>query len=206
MNTGKRKRSRFINDKTAASDPGRLSLSHEKLRVLRPDLYGLSRIWRIFRRLILRRGWAQRDYIEEHLHSGDSRAAVVVSLYPLLVAAYTDELDCVAILSFPQEFVQAYRLSMGTRLLTVNTYKRDLPRDPDLIPGPNMIERWTGFHPIIAEFVSDDLDRINTRKRQITDNEWQRTLAMGRQYLERRPGFARDGRPVLSSIPARKRT
>lgn len=163
----------------------------------------MSGIWEsilVFFRLV----WPQRIYIEEQLQCGDSRAAVVVSVNPLLVAAYTDELDCVAILRFPNEFIHQYRLSIGTRLMTVNTYKTQemSPEyDPDLILGPLLIQRWTGFHPIIADFVTDDYDRLEARKKQINEDEWQRTKAMGTEYIKRRPGIARDGRPVLSSIP-----
>ena len=62
--------------------------------------------------------------IAEHLEHGDSRAAIVVSTYPaLLIAAYTDELACVAMLRLPKEpLVSKYSLLRGSRLLTVNTY------------------------------------------------------------------------------------
>ena len=61
--------------------------------------------------------------IAEHLEHGDSRAAIVVSTDPeLLIAAYTDELDCVAMLRLPKEpLVSKYSLLRGSRLLTVNT-------------------------------------------------------------------------------------
>ena len=39
----------------------------------------------------------------EHLEHGDSRAAIVISTDPeLLIAAYTDELDCIAMLRLPK--------------------------------------------------------------------------------------------------------
>jgi hypothetical protein len=78
--------SRTLDDSTVASNPGDITLSHQKLRVLRPDLYG-------FRGLIysllsaLRIFPPQKEYIEEQVKYGDSRAAVVVSTNPLLVAA-----------------------------------------------------------------------------------------------------------------------
>ena len=55
---------------------------------------------------------AEMDSIAEHLIFGDSRAAVVISIYPkLIVAAYSDELDCVAMLLFPREpFITKYNL------------------------------------------------------------------------------------------------
>jgi hypothetical protein len=141
-------------------------------------------------------------YFRECLQNGDSRAAVVISLRPLLVAAYTDELDCVVPLEFPEEFVDQYGLRDGSRLLTVNTYRQLADDDPDLIPGPDCGLAWTGFQPLIAEFLSDDRERIERRKAEIAEAEWRRASAMGKAYLESRPGVWRDGRPGRSSVPA----
>ncbi|MHB8974909.1 MAG: hypothetical protein ACYC3X_31385 [Pirellulaceae bacterium] len=199
MNSGKR--TRTLDDATSASNPGQISLSHTKLRALRPDLYGIGGIGKSIL-AFFRVGWPHRIYIEEQLQYGDSRAAVVVSTSPLLIAAYTDELDCIALLRFPDEFVHQYRLSNGTRLLTVNCYGRSPAYAPDLILGPELIQRWTGFHPLIADFLCDDHTRVDARKMEIAEDEWQRAHRMGTEYMRLRPGVARDGRPVYSSIPA----
>ena len=199
MSTGNR--TRTLDDSTFATDPGQIRLSHKKLRVLRPDLYGIRGLWQTVL-AFFRLAWPQRTYIEEQLQCGDSRAAVVISTSPLTIAAYTDELDCIAMLHFPAEFVDRYHLSKGTRLLTVNCYGSLPEYDPDLILGPNLIQRWTGFHPVIAEFLTDDDDRVDARKQQITEDEWQRALTMGREYAKRYPNVARDGRPVYSATPA----
>jgi hypothetical protein len=199
MSTGNR--TRTLNDATSASDPGQITLSHDKLRILRPDMYGIAGIWKSIL-AFFRVGWPQRIYIEEQLQCGDSRAAVVVSVSPLLVAAYTDELDCIAMLRFPVEFVRQYRLSIGTRLLTVNCYGNSPDYDEDLILGPQVIQRWTGLHPLIADFLTDDYNQVETRKKEISESEWQRAYAMGTKYVTQHPGISRDGRPVYSSIPA----
>lgn len=192
---------RTLDNNTLASDPGRIRLSHAKLRVLLPELYGISGLY--YR---LKARWQRRPaalvYVEEHLLHGDSRAAVVVSTRPLLVSAYTDEFDCVVLLRFPAEFVDEYELRVGSRLLTVNTYKNEDVFDDDLDFGPKMVEGWTGFHPIIAEFVSDDARRIARRKNEIGDVEFKRALTMGKEYLAKHPGVARDGRPIYASLPA----
>jgi hypothetical protein len=194
-------RTRTLDDATFASDPGRIVLSHAKLRLLRPDLYGFQGFCRWLREKF-QAAFPEKVYIEEQLQNGDSRAAVVVSTAPLLIAAYTDELDCIALLRFPYEFVVQYDLREGKRLLTVNTYRQGGQVSADLIPGPNQLHRWTGFHPIIAEFVSDSQQRIEVRKKHILEAEWQRTFSLGKEYVARRPGVARDGRPVYASIPA----
>ena len=190
-----------LDDNSYASDPGKVLLSHRKLRRLRPDLYGVSG-WIKALRCRVGLGWPQRTYIEEQLQYGDSRAAVVVSLSPLLVAAYSDEIDCVAVLRFPREFADDYRLSIGSRLLTVNTYAAE-GRDRDLIVGPREIGRYYGFHPIIADFISEDEHgRIDARKREISEEEWARTRELGKDYLRKRPRVARDGRPVYAGVAA----
>jgi hypothetical protein len=189
------KRPQILNAGTKASDPGQVRLSHAKLRALLPLLYDEGEY-------PTDRAAQDKQYLEEQLQFGDSRAAVVISVAPLLVAAYSDELDCVAMLRFPDRLAAEYRLSEGSRLLTVNTYGSPDPAPEDLLPGPGQFHRYTGFHPVIAEFVSEDGDRIEARKREIGEEEWERTLALGRAYAQLRPGVARDGRPLLASKPA----
>ena len=101
--------------------------------------------------------------IDKHLQFGDSRAAVVVSVSPLLVAAYSDERDCVVMLKFPEELVATYRLKPGSRLITVNTYMQG-PKRPvaDLIEGPLSRGNWHNVIPMIADFLSDDTGTIET--------------------------------------------
>lgn len=108
---------------------------------------------------------------------------MVFSTKPLLIAAYTDELDCVAMLSFPNKFVYQYRLSIRMRLLTVNYYRNTSHYDPDLIPGTKMIQRRTGFHPMFTDFLTNDNDRVESRKKDISEDEWQRANKMGMEYL-----------------------
>lgn len=186
--------SRFHDDDTRASDPGGLSLSKAKLAVFRRSLNPIERLCAPLQ--------TPDALIAEHLNLGDSRAAMVVSVEPLLVAAYTDELDCIAMLRFPQLFVQAYALHPGSALLTVNTYGQGSRLSRDLVPGPGDLGRWSSFWPHIAEFLSDDRVRIDSRKRSIGDDEWQRTIVLGRQYREQFGDRARDGSPYRSMVPA----
>ncbi len=192
------RRTQTLDDSTFAANPGGLSLSLEKLRVLRPDLFTWGQRLRESLGLVV----PQRTYIAEQLMHGDSRAAVVVSTAPLLVAAYTDEMDCIVILKFPDEFVTKYDLRDGTRLLTVNCYGRGPEYSEDLVLGPNHNAQWTSIHPMIAEFLSDDLGLIERGKKEISDDEWERAYRMGKSHLKHRPGVARDGRPVFSAAAA----
>ena len=193
----KDQRSGARNDVFNASDPGRLQLSHAKLKRLRPDLYGIRGLIRRMLTVV-----PEKTFVERQLKDGDSRAAVVVKTSPLLVAAYTDELDCIAMLRFSDDFVQEYDLVVGSRLLTINFYGQTPDYQPDLIPGPNRYHRHNYFHPLIAEFLSDDLQRIETRKRQIRESEWEWAHRFGMAYLIAKPGMARDGSPVYAAIAA----
>lgn len=197
-------RMRTLDNNTYASHPGRIRLSHEKLHRFHPELYPDSGL-AVFVSAILTNRTFYLTHIEEHLMYGDSRAALVVRRDPILVAAYTDELDCVAMLRFPKEVENDYPLEVGTRLLTVNTYSRieDVPVVPDLQPGEQWFRRYGNFSPFIAEFLSDDLARIEARKAEIEAEEWERAGRMAAEYLKRHGERARDGRPLRCSTPAR---
>jgi ribosomal protein S18 acetylase RimI-like enzyme len=186
---------RFHDDSTKPSHPGNLRLAPRRLFPWRAN----SLVNRIAA-LVIRDDFAAK--LDEHLRLGDSRAAMVVGISPLLVAAYTDELDCVVMLRFPQEFVGAFDLRAGTRLLTVNTYFKEPRIAPDLIPGPAAYDEWTNVYPVIAEFLSEDAGRIERRKCEIEESEWESCELLAREYRRLRPGVARDGSPYTAFRPA----
>ncbi len=185
-----------LDDNTFASNPGLITLSHSKLRCLQPNLYP-SKLRKFLNPNIEKNIQFWLTHIEEHLSNGDSRAAIVVSVEPPLVAAYTDELDCVVLLEFDYHAAAAIDFKMGTRLLTVNTYaSREEGVASDLKIGSEDLGNWGNFAPFIAEFFSDDMARIQARKAEISEDEWKRTEVMGMEAL--RSGVApRSGRPLL---------
>ena len=186
---------------TFASDPGRVTLSRRRLARLCPEFGGAAGAVARIEDLLNDRN-ADVARMADHLQNGDSRAAVVVSTAPLLVSAYTDELDCVALLRFPEDFVRDYELSVGSRLLTVNRYGGGGPLARDLENGPASHHRWTNFQPLIADFLSDDRQRIALRKSQVPEQEWDLALSLGQRWLAARGTAARDGRPNRSQLPA----
>lgn len=139
--------------------------------------------------------------LDEHLRLGDSRAACVISIEPLLVAAYTDELDCVVLLNFPAWLVKEHKLMVGGHLLTVNTYARGRSIAADLAVGPRQLGRWVNFYPVIADFVSNDTRRIAMKKAEIGEEEWRRCKQMGIASLKRFPNRWRNGSPFWSVQP-----
>ena len=202
--------SKYHDDNTYASHPGGLRLSPAKLAALEPELF-TDRTFRCSPGCPIDHPAAEmRERFAEHLQLGDSRAALVVSVTPLVVAAYSSDLDAVVLLSFPAEFVGRYRLVAGSRLLTVNTYidvcesgtgKRRYA--VDLIPGPHR-SGWSGFCPFIADFLSDDVQRIEARNREIDEEEWADAARLAQLRIDRWGlNTARPGKPSLAGTPIR---
>ncbi len=183
--------SKYHDDSALASDPVQIEMSMARLRKFQREM-GL------FRRYQLRKAF-HAAYITEHLCFGDTRAAVVVKADPIVVAAYSDELDCVALLRFRNWVRRVYRIELGTRLLTVNTYTwiRDAVA-VDLIPGPQASGTYGDFYPMIAEFLAADLTPIEARKARISEREWDRAQQMGTQFIQDYPDRVRIGSPYMS--------
>jgi hypothetical protein len=183
-----------------ASDPALVTLSMDKLRRVHPELCGIRGLMRDVADGIRMRFYGYtRLRLMEWLYHGDSRAALVVSTSPLLVAAYTDEMDCVAMLRFPDDLGADGSLRRGSRLLTANSYMwrtPERPLQPDLVDGPASTRNKAIVFPFICDFLSDDLDRITERKAQIKPAEWQRAATCAGEYLKRPGCTARDGRPL----------
>jgi hypothetical protein len=175
------------NPQAVASDPARVELSPERLFRLSPAL-------RSDENAMKRTAYALRE--------GDSRAAVVVSIKPLVVAAYTDELCAVALLQFPQWLAVEQQLKVGTRLLTLNMYLKGSDVVSDLVRGEGAEFNYRNFIPLIADFLGADQDRVEQRKAEISESEWERTVALGIEAMARARGRYRDGCPPNSGKPA----
>jgi hypothetical protein len=195
----------ILDAQSQAGHPARLRLSPQRLRRLRPDLFGWRGLgWRFI-------GWyfghaaprfAPKRFLEEQLWHGDARAAVVISTKPLRVAAYADELDCVAMLQLPEWCATEFSLSNGARLITVNSYIEAHVGRSDLMPGPHHFGRYSGFYPVLADLIADDREQLQALKREISEVEWRRAEELGRAYLTVKPNEHRDGRPAKSEFSA----
>lgn len=199
-----------LNNNTVASHPGGISLSHRKLEILQPEIYSYAKRMKF----LFWSGYKLppffdsspsywKTYVADHLEYGDSRAALVISANPLLIAAYTDEMDCIAMLSFDSKFADEYELKVNSRMLTVNTYWRGLRLSKDLSQGARATGRYNNFAPFIAEFFTDDLDQVERRKIEICESEWQRTVCLATEYISKHGLKARDGRPWLCQLAAK---
>lgn len=181
-----------------ASDPGQVTLSEARLRELQPKLLAPEQ-WKDDNN---RKAWVK--LIADQLEQGDSRAAVVVNAKLGIVAAYTDELDCVALLEFDPAIARAKGWQTGTRLLTVNVYVgKEQGIASDLVLGPKEFGSFGNFRPLIADLLTDDLERVEYRKQRIFEDEWLRAPQMGEQALAGKVMKPRDGRPLSCGTPAK---
>lgn len=174
-------------------NPGMFHVDDEMLRRLRPDCYTtFARVLQALADVI--RLQTARDLIKEHMWLGSIQAAYVMSLKPGRVAAYSDMLDCVAMLDYPPRLLRDFGFERGARLLTVNYYDAR-GKDADIEFGPRKCSDWTGFQPIIADFVSDDVDRLEERKAALPRSAWERAWELAVEYEENWPDSFRSGEP-----------
>jgi hypothetical protein len=72
----------------------------------------------------------------------------------------------------------------------------------DLVEGPHSTGQMAAFHPLIAEFLSDNFQQIARRKSEISADEWNRAFELGIKYVERNGTLARNGSPLQSGRSA----
>lgn len=205
--------SKYHDDTTVASLPGRLPLSQARLEELEPELF-TQRTFKCGPTCdVDHPALEMRERLEEHLQLGCCCPAKVVSLVPLVIAAQADDLDAVVLLTFPLAFVDRYKLEVGTRLLAVNTYgdmygvtSQRLFFAADIVPGPKHTNRWSTYKPLIADFLCDDRALVEERKRQIPESEWASVDPLARLRIERLGlDTARSGKPTRAGFPTRTR-
>jgi len=200
--------SRTLRDDTFAVLPGSINLSRAKLARLQPQLLSPLHWFFTSKRMIQghKRGRSYLlTHVKEHLMLGASNAAVVVSLSSLRIAAFSSDIDCVALLHFAPSFARDYQLTVGQRLLSINTYApRSAGIATDLREGPHATGRWGNFAPYIAELLSDDAAMIEDRKSRLGP-EYDRAAELVPQWLARHGSLARDGRPLFCNLPAHLR-
>ena len=153
----------YVDPNTVADNPGGVTLSRKKLNKIM-NMLNLNLSDRLY-------FCKQKKRIQVYMEKGDVQPAVVCSVSPLLVAAYSDEMDAVVMLSFPQKLAEIYNLSVGTRLVTSNVYKHRVgfPKAPDIFIGEDYLGRYSNFTPIIQLFLSDDEEYIKSRVNIFTE-------------------------------------
>ena len=126
---------------------------------------------------------------------GDTQPALVCSVDPFLVAAYSDEMDAVVMLEFPKELAEQYRLGIGSRLVTSNVYGeggRDMVSE-DIFVGEGYSGRYRNFMPIVQLFLASNDEEITGRISLFGESRWRRVEELSAEYLKKHPGLSRDG-------------
>lgn len=170
----------------SASDSGHFHVDDRKLRAMFPG-FNFS-----------------QDHvgaINDHLDRGDSRAALVASIEPLVVSCYSDELDAVILVEFPAKLAQQYELKAGDKLIASWTYPRRSEFASDIEPGESYLGRQKNGIPYVADFFSDSQEKIARRKAGVSDAEWKRTRELTGPALRRAAGKYRSAFPLETHLP-----
>jgi hypothetical protein len=133
------------------------------------------------------------DFVTRTLFYGDTQPAVVVSTNPLLIAAYSDEMDAVVMLRFPEEFAEQYDLSVGSRLTTSNVYFTGNKVADDIHVGANYSRQYVDFVPIVQLFLGKKDEKITEKTKLFKEDIWQAVTEKAQDYLKSSPDCSRDG-------------
>lgn len=189
--------SKYHNDSTFATDSIGIELNVSKLKFLIPEIF--SPIQKLKYKL---KSWGLTSYIEriaEHIKLGDSQGAIVVKTNPLLIAAYNADIDCIVMLKFEQKIQTKFNFKAKDKLICVNTFGSTPDLQSDLIPGGNNSGMWTLVHPIIADLISDSKVKLERRKNEIGDNGYEYIWKLANEYLEKKNGVYRNGKPFYAA-------
>ena len=133
------------------------------------------------------------DYVARALCYGDTQPALVVSVSPLTIAAYSDEMDGVLMLRFPDEFVDKFNLYPGMRLTTSNVYFRGEGFPADIMIGEDFCHQYTDFLPIVQLFLGKNNEKIKAKAELFGEDIWSRVEEKAAQYTRKHPDLFRDG-------------
>lgn len=182
----------FEDGESGASTPGRVTISNNKWKKISKD-FNLSFSEK------LKLNLSKKD-VADYICNGDSQPAMVVSLEPLLIAAFSEDFDAVVILKFPNEYVLEYNLELYSRLIIINTYNEfdinGLAKDiyvGDKYKDSHEELYWADVNPIIACFITDDQDILDNHSQQIPEETWGYVKQLGCEYLDKHPNQYRDG-------------
>lgn len=142
------------------------------------------------------------DKIQDWLYHGDCNPAIVVTTSPVIVAAYSYDIDCVVYLFYSQYYARKYKLAAGMKLLSVNTYGYWKIQQSDIIRGERASGTWNAYRPLIADFLSEDLKIIKSKKESINEEYWERCRVLAKEYPTVFPDTYRLGDPYYAINPS----
>ena len=178
---------RYIDPNSFAENPGGICLSDKKFEQVK-KLLGSDFISSVYVK-------PHKKRINEYLKMGDTQPALVCSASPLIIAAYSDEMDAVIMLTFPDELAKQYDLSEGTRLVTSNVYSyiglSGIAKD--IFIGEDYLNRYSDFIPVVSLFLSDDELYLKNRTEIFSEEIWQRVTEKAQKYSAEHPTLKRNG-------------
>lgn len=185
-----------LDNTTVASSPGNVYLSIEKLKLLSPSIFTLK--FKLLGYILkILRGYTIINSLEERVFYGDSQPAIVISTTPLIIAAYSEDIDCVVLIKFPDKFTEMYNLYPKSKLISINTYLQGNEFQKDLSPGDNCHYTWVGYTPIIGEFITNNLDILEEKKSNISEDLWEYVYKLGLEYSVKYPNTYRNYDPLF---------
>ena len=177
----------YLDPSTSAENAGGVHLSKKKFKQIRDDFMKVP---------FLKRSAYNKQYerINQYLAYGDTQPAIVISTNPLTISAYSDEMDAVLLLCFPNELVKQYDLKKGTRLVTSNVYRTGNRIVRDIIAGDGYMERYINFTPMVQLFLSDQEEYVRERTHLFEEERWQRLQLLTEEKMTQYPNIKkRDG-------------
>ena len=133
------------------------------------------------------------DFVARALCYGDTQPALITSLSPLTIAAYSDEIDGVLMLRFPDEFVDKFNLYPGMRLTTSNVYFRHEEFPADILVGENFSRNYNDFLPVVQLFLGKNDKKIKAKTQLFGEDVWKHVEACAALYTQKHPDLFRDG-------------
>ena len=176
---------KFVDPTTFAEVEGNLKLSKSKWREIK-KIYSISPEGRKKLKNIF-------SIEAECIYFGSVEPAVVVSMSPLLISVYSEDMDAVLLLQFAPAYAEKYSLEIGSRLISVNTYGNHDKISDDIFVGKAYKGYWTDFTPHIADFLSNDKKRIQAHKESFSEEHWLYVQELGNEYLSKHSQLARNG-------------
>ncbi len=135
------------------------------------------------------------SWLSNVLKFGDTQPAIVYSAKPLVVSAYSDELDAVLFLSFPDELTDKYELNRGDRLTAATVYTEFGYGEPanDIDPGEKRSGKYIDFVPVIQLFCGANDEKIKAKTALFDEETWSRVTRLTEERAahptEPRQGF-----------------
>lgn len=165
----------YIDSKTLAENAGGVNLSAEKFSQVRDKVL----------KLFLAKKWRYNSNfqcINDCISNGDTQPAIVHSVSPLIISAYSDEMDGVVFLEFPEKLTEMYNLYEGMRLVTSNVYNCGFKIAKDINIGKDYLKRYTDFTPIVQLFLAEDENYIMSRTELFDEEVWDRVKHLTEEY------------------------